>query len=79
VATLPYWSRAVTIVLNGAPAVWLPGFATVKELAEPAPTVKLFDTPVIEPWVAVRVVVSALTRVMPAAVPAPEVKVTVDG
>jgi hypothetical protein len=56
-------------------------FVVISVIAIPATlgdgtTVKLAEEPVIGPWVAVSLVVSALTSVIPAGVPTPEVKVT---
>ena len=49
---------AVMVTPNGAPAVWVPGLATVKLTAVAPPlTVKMPVVSVKEPWVAVTLVV----------------------
>jgi hypothetical protein len=58
----------VTASLNEAPAVWLPGFATVKELAEPAPTARsIVPVVLLELSVAVKVTLWVSKSVMLAA------------
>ena len=48
------------VSLKAVPAVWVPGFGTVKETGVARGlTVMLPDVPVTEPWVAVSVVVWA--------------------
>ena len=60
------------------PAICVDGVGTVNELKEFAVTVKLPEMPVMEPWVAVSVVLWALTSVIEG-VPTPRVKFTCAG
>ncbi len=64
---------------NAVPAVWVPTASIVKPAVAPAATVKLLDAPVINPWVAVSVVVSAVKSVMLTFVAMPFMNVTVAG
>ena len=67
------------VSLKAMPAVWAPGFGTVKETGVARGlTVMLPDVPVTEPWVAVSLVVWASYRVTEA-VPVPPAKATLAG
>jgi hypothetical protein len=69
---------AVMVSLNAVPAICVAGVGTVNELNVFEVTVKLPEVPAIEPWVAVSVVLWALTSVIEGR-PTPKVKFTVAG
>src|SRR5664280_384479 len=52
---------------NGLPALWLPDSASVNELAELAPTVRLSEVPVTATWVAAGFVIWVLDSMLIAA------------